>query len=373
MKYCLLRFTRKRDLRLLLRYNYKQAITRSSLYKIDKFYYVLLQSTQAVSFTVMSQVLVIEHKTVPEEYLFNWAQSEILQTVDYIQFEQNSILCANSRIYDYGGVSICRCFLQLADTFAILNYTPDSFSDGGKFNKVESALIQIEHLCALGADIIDLGVQATNPLTSRLLTANEEINLLGQILPYVLEQKQQLNFELSIDTYHPQTVLWLADFAVDIINDVSGKLPIDIVKSIVNTGRRYVAMHSLAIPANPQVVLTQETNPIEYLYNWWGSKIEMMTRANCDTSNVILDPGIGFGLTGAQSWFVLRHLAKLHEFPCEILVGSSRKSFFKHIGSREQCDLNSAIVAAISCADYVRLHELEHSRQINPVFNQLGI
>ncbi len=105
------------------------------------------------------------------------------------------------------------------------------------------------------------------------------------------------------------------------------------------------------------------------------NKIEDIASAGCNISNLMLDPGIGFGLTAAQSWFVIRNISKLRELPCEILVGHSRKSFFSHITSEIASgrDLETAIVAAniLPHVDYVRLHELELFNRSNAVFNQM--
>src|SRR6185437_967113 len=296
----LIKFATKRDLRLLLRYNYKQKIIHSSLYKIADFYYILLQANTSLHFpqniNVQPIYTVKPDDVIPrsatglpitpvEEYLLNWAQSEILQSVNYIKFEQNSILSDNKRCSDCFGIAVYRCFESLVDVFAVLNYTPDSFSDGGKFNKVDSALVQIERLCHMGASIIDLGVQSTRPMANKVLDAGDEIKILKEILPNILELKSKLKFELSIDTYHSETVLWLADFAIDIINDVSGSLSLDVVKTILNSGKRYVAMHSLCIPANSKMVMDENINPIDHLYTWMTNKTEALANAGCEVSN----------------------------------------------------------------------------------------
>lgn len=372
----LIRFIQKRDLRLLLRYNYQQKINHSSLYRINNFYYILLDSKIAINFPENIRLTVIENKINAEGYLFNWAESEILQSMNYIEFEQNSVLSNNGRMADYFGTYVYRCQEQLADIFAVLNYTSDSFSDGGRFNQIDRALAQIEYLCSFGGCIIDLGVQSTRPAANKELDSNSEIKLLKQILPHVLDLKAKLKFELSIDTYHPDTVLWLDNFAIDIINDVSGSLPIDVIKPILNANKRYVAMHSLSIPANPDIVLAGSVNPLNYLRLYLTNKVETIASSGCDITNLILDPGIGFGMTKAQAWFVLRNLDNLCNFPCEMLIGHSRKLFFSHITSKKapDRDLETAVAAAhiLPYVDYLRLHDLELFNQINSVFNQFG-
>ncbi|MCC2645049.1 MAG: folP [Burkholderiales bacterium] len=384
----LIKFANKRDLRLLLRHNYKQKIDMSSLYKIANFYYILLQANSTIHFPETVQLIsqldtskndkslqYINYtpKTAAEEYLHVWAQSEIEQTTRYILCEQNSVLSGNTRMHNHFGIAVYRCFESLVDIFAILNYTPDSFSDGGQFNQIDSALKQARHLLSMGANIIDLGAQSTRPM-AKILDAQGEIKRLKEVLPYILELKKELNFELSIDTYHKETILWLANYDIDIINDVSGSLLEDVIKIILNSNKRYVAMHSLCIPANPKIVLDITTNPVDYLHFWFTNKIEILNKAGCNTANLILDPGIGFGLNAVQSWFVIKNIAKLRDIPCEILVGHSRKSFFNHISleTASNRDLETALVATniLPYVDYIRLHNLDIFNQINPVFGQ---
>jgi dihydropteroate synthase len=375
MKY-LLKFATKRDLRLLLRYNYTKHITRSSLYKIENTNYVLLISEEVLDFPHYISIEQIITKTNSEQYLFEWAGHEISQSVDYIKFESNAVLSKASRRFDGVGVSIYRCFAALADIFAILNYTANSFSDGGKFNNVDSVLQRISYHYQMGAGIIDLGVEATSPRVVNPLRADDEIKLLKQILPHVLELKGELKFELSIDSYHPETIRWLLDFDIDIFNDVSGSISLDLVKQILGSNRRYVAMHSLSLPASSRHVLDINISPLEYLSNWQHNKIQGVMASGVDTHNLILDPGIGFGLNPAQSWFVVRHLDKLRGFPYELLLGHSRKIFFNHITDKTfaNCDLETAMVASLALphVDYIRIHDLNMLNQLMPVFGQLG-
>jgi dihydropteroate synthase len=379
----LTKFNDKRELRLLLRHNRFQ-VTCSSIYKVGVISYVLLHSATELIFPanlkIISMVLDKGRHTlsVAEEYIFKWAKSEILQEIDFIQFEHKTELKASSRIVNLGGTEIRRTFEYLPDVFAILNYTSDSFSDGGQYNSIESALERINVHLANNARIIDLGVESTRPgfdvgagsskAGATKINGEQEVKFLKEILPHVIALKQPQMFDLSIDTYHPDTVRWLLDQDVDIINDVSGKLPYELVKLIISSGKRYVAMHSLTMPAQKNVVLDESIHPIAYIYRWMESKIRDLKELNIDLQKIILDPGIGFGLSLAQSWYVVRQLDQFKNLPCEIMLGHSRKVFFSHVHNDmpQNRDLDTAIIARdkLDSIDYIRLHDLKTFNQI---------
>ena len=197
----------------------------------------------------------------------------------------------------------------------------------------------------------------------------QEVKILKEILPHLIALKKQKPFNLSIDTYRIDTVKWLLDQDVDIINDVSGRLPHELIKLITTDNKLYVAMHSLTVPAQKNVVLDEATNPITYIYQWMENKISNLKELDVDLTRVILDPGIGFGLTLSQSWSVVRQLERFKNLPCEIMLGHSRKVFFSHIHNDipQNRDLDTAIVARdnLHNIDYLRLHDLK-------IFNQIA-
>ena len=368
----LTKFSDKRELRLLLRHNRVIEVKHSSIYKVGGTYYVLLQSTIELTFPsnlkiTSAQLGGIQPLNAIEDYIFNWAKSEILQEVNFIQFEHKTELKDNSRMINISGTEIRRTFEYLPDVFAILNYTSDSFSDGGLYNNIDSALHRINAHLEQKVRIIDLGIESTRPNATPLLAA-EEINILQEVLPPIIKLKNNKKFSLSIDTYHSETITCLLDKDVDVINNVSGNIPSELVKSIIQNGKRYVAMHSLTMPAQKDLVLDASINPTTYLYQWMENKIHGLDKLNIDLTKIILDPGIGFGLTPAQSWYVVNNLDKFEQLPCEIMLGHSRKSFFSHIGNQkpEGRDLITAVIALnnISKVDYLRLHDLT-------VFNQI--
>ena len=369
----LVKFNDKRDLRLLLRYNHESSIKRSSIYKIGDMSYVLLQSTAEIIFPQNLKITQIpeigtQMLNTAEEHIFNWAKSEILQAVDFVQFEYKTERYCSSRMVNLGGAEVSRTFEYLPDVFAILNYTSDSFSDGGQYNNIDSALKRAEVHLENKARIIDLGVESTRPGAIKI-NGEQEVNVLKEVLPHLIELKKQRTFSLSVDTYHTDTVKWLLDQDVDIINDVSGKLSHELVKLITSSNKTYVAMHSLIVPAQKDIVLDESMNPVTHIYQWMENKIRDLKELDIDLQQVILDPGIGFGLTLAQSWNVVRQLEQFKNLPCEIMLGHSRKVFFSYIHNDvpQNRDLDTAVIARdnLHNVDYLRLHDLK-------IFNQIA-
>jgi dihydropteroate synthase len=327
----------------------------SSIYKLNDYYYILSKSSDKSTAFITSL-------SSDEYQLYQWAMSEIDNSHDFIVYETNSILTNNSRaLVTNTGVTIYRTFEFLTEVFGILNYTPDSFSDGGRYNTPDTAIAHVNYLLDQGVETIDIGVESTRPGASIILPETE-IKALQKILPHICEIKR--NFKISIDTYHPETVKWLLNLDIDYINDVSGNLSLDLVKECINTNKSYIAMHSLSIPSSKELILSLGDNPVSYLGRWIDDKIRAFHKMNIDTDKIILDPGIGFGTNGPQSWYILKNTNLLKRDGVELLIGHSRKSFISHISTKAvgERDLESALVAAsiLDKVDYLRLHDISY-------------
>lgn len=394
MQLTLIKFKQKRQARLFLRKFFDRPIKLSSLYKLDGFYYLLighecglnpkLEIFDQISINDVT-VLIINNLVIDENILCAWAKSEIEQSMMYIKYESDSKPQMNNSLNDYSGRAlvladsreIIRSDEYLTDIMVILNYTPDSFSDGGIFNQIDKAREQILSQVNHGATIVDIGVESTRP-GAIALNSNDEINLLKQILPIVFELKAELNFLLSIDTYHVDTVTWLldTDTNVDIINDVSGNLSPRLIAKLIKKGKRYIAMHNLGIPASHDKIISPGSDPIQVISSFIDKKITQLLdygiNQNEIEESVIFDPGIGFGNNPAQAWYILNNLAKLNTHSCELLVGHSRKSLFKHITNKtpEHRDLVTAMVAAeiMNEVDYIRLHDITILNAVYPAY-----
>lgn len=377
--FSLVKFERKNTFRAwVLKYRLIN-IDLSSIFCYNGGRYVLIAGT--VNFhndpDLLIEVIDINVSSPELKLLYEWAYSELnSDKIRFVQLESMSYLLANGRgISLANGSIVIRTFEYLTEVLAIINYTRDSFSDGGKYNKIDRLLEQVIRQVQHGAEIIDLGVESTNP-SSVPVEAKLECEQLNLILPEILKLRQEYKFKLSIDTYHKETIQWLDAFAIDMINDVSGNIPLALVQQITQAGKQYIAMHSLTIPARTDTILGLNLDPVQVIADWMRRKMNVYADNNIDLRRVIFDPGIGFGNNPAQAWELIANLSSLRFSPCELLLGHSRKSFFAHVSKKKvpaARDIDTTIVSAkvINQVDYLRLHDITTLNELYPVFHQL--
>lgn len=210
----------------------------------------------------------------------------------------------------------------------ILNMTPDSFSDGGKFNSEKSALLHAGKMMAEGASIIDIGPQSTRPKAD-FLTAAEEIKRLGKIISLIKSEFPELL--ISLDTFYAETVKFGFDEGIDIVNDISaGQFDSQMIDTVLKTGLPYILMH-----VNPDYASMHEK--IKYdditcdVNRFLLEKADELLKTGM--KDIILDPGFGFGKGITDQYKLLdeSQYIGLGKFP--VLIGISRKSFiYKQLG-----------------------------------------
>jgi 2-amino-4-hydroxy-6-hydroxymethyldihydropteridine diphosphokinase/dihydropteroate synthase len=236
-----------------------------------------------------------------------------------------------------------KCFLPFPQLVGVVNITPDSFSDGGKYFHVEKAIQRIQELEAHGAAIIDIGAQSTRPEATHVST-EEEWERLKPVLDFIAKylSKRPAKPLISLDSYDREIIRrTLEGYPIDWINDVSGGKDEDVLQIVAETNCKIVISHSLTIPVSRKCVLPFDRNSISYLKCWAEEKIEQLDQFGIPKERIILDPGIGFGKTSFQSISLLREIDVLKKTRCEILVGHSRKSFLKIITDAEDRDLET--------------------------------
>ena len=205
----------------------------------------------------------------------------------------------------------------------ILNYTPDSFSDGGKWNRTDEALRHMEEMVADGADIIDIGAESTRP-GHQAITAEEEIERLRGILPKLAAA---CPVPISVDTYKAETAAYAVDMGAHIINDIWG------LQYEAEPGR----MAAVAAAKDVPVVAMHNQNGTEYtdiigdMKAFFSRTAALAAEAGLAQSKLIFDPGIGFGKTFAQNIYVMKHLRELTALPYPMLLGPSRKRFIGEV------------------------------------------
>lgn len=244
---------------------------------------------------------------------------------------------------------------------AIVNITPDSFYDGGKYSNLDDVLRDIEEKIAQGADIIDVGAASSRP-NSKVITKEEEWQRLTLYLPEI--RKKFPNVFISIDTFHSGIAKKSAEMGVDIINDISGgNLDENMFDTVAKLNLPYILMH---IQGTPQ---TMQKNP---LYNnvvlevkdELSKKIEQLK--NLNFKKIIVDVGFGFGKTQEHNYTLLKNLTEFNHYP--ILAGFSRKSMItKIIGTNPVTSLNGTTVlntiALLNGASILRVHDVTEAKQ----------
>ncbi len=239
----------------------------------------------------------------------------------------------------------------------ILNITPDSFSDGGSWNSLDSALAHTEDMIRAGASIIDIGGESTRPGYTRI-SDEEEIS---RILPVIRAIKQRFDIPISVDTYKSAVARAALAAGADLINDIWGlKYDPDMAGLIAQAQVPCCLMHN-----------REKTDYIDFLSEVQEDlreSVELAHRAGIKDSQIILDPGIGFGKTYEQNLRMMKHLEAVSALGYPVLLGTSRKSM---IGlalelpkdQREEGTLVTTVMAVQKHIAIVRVHDVEKSRR----------
>ncbi len=254
----------------------------------------------------------------------------------------------------------------------IINATPDSFSDGGQFNAVSSALERINVIVSEGASIIDIGGESTRP-NAEPVSEKEELLRVIPILEKALQQFKNAIF--SIDTTKFEVAKKSLELGVDIVNDVSGLTKeLRLADLCAQHNAFYVLMHSKGDPK------TMQNNPIYYnvvdeVGEFFDKKIETLKSKGVE--KIILDPGIGFGKTLEHNFSLIAHLDKFKKFGFPILVGASRKSMIgKLLDDRPAEDRLAGTLAVhyhslLKGADILRVHDVKEASDSIRIFNAI--
>ena len=210
----------------------------------------------------------------------------------------------------------------------ILNVTPDSFSDGGKFNEEKSALVQTEKMLKDGAEIIDIGAQSTRP-NSEFLKAEDEISRIGTVISKI--KKEFPEALISLDTFYSEVVKFGFNEGIDMVNDISGGNYDDkMFKTVGETQLPYILMHVNPTYESMHEKIIEEDIIIS-LNKYFSGKIQQLR--SFGVKDIILDPGFGFGKTVEQNHQMIGDLEFIGFGRYPLLVGISRKSFiYKPLG-----------------------------------------
>jgi dihydropteroate synthase len=247
----------------------------------------------------------------------------------------------------------------------ILNLTPDSFSDGGKYNDLESALIKAKKMEKSGADIIDIGAESSRPYSDRISAEEEK----RRLLPLLKEILKVTTLPISIDSYKSSVVRAALKEGASIVNDISG-LRFD--KKMAETAKNFSApviiMHIQNRPENMQDNPSYQNLIFEIKKYLWDS-IKIAKEVGIADDEIIIDPGIGFGKSQIHNLQILNRLESFKELNYPILIGTSRKSLIKYVNKNEVDERlfgTAATVAAsiINGANIVRVHDVAEIKKV---------
>jgi len=241
----------------------------------------------------------------------------------------------------------------------ILNVTPDSFSDGGRFIDPAAALAQAGRMAAEGADAIDIGAESTRPYGSmKPVALEEEIARLSPVLSKVVA----VGPPVSIDTIKAKTARWALDQGAAIVNDVWGlQRDPDMARVVAECGVPVIVMHNREAP-DPSIDIMADVSA------FFSRSLDIAARAGIARERIVLDPGIGFGKTAEQSITMIARLSELRSFGLPLLIGLSRKRFIDSVSPSKPDEriggsIAGNVLAVLNGADMVRVHDVAETVQ----------
>jgi len=241
----------------------------------------------------------------------------------------------------------------------ILNVTPDSFSDGGQFVDPAIAIAHARDMAAQGADMIDIGAESTRPYDGMTpVTAAEEKARLASVLPAVVA----LGLPVSIDTFKAETAAWALDQGAVIVNDVWGLQRDEAMAPLVATRGVPVIVMANRESADGSLDIVAEVS------GFFARSLEIAGRAGIARTQIVLDPGIGFGKTPEQSIACIGRLSEFKRFGLPLLLGASRKRFINSVVPSKPDDriggsIASHLLAIENGAQIVRVHDVAETVQ----------
>ncbi len=239
----------------------------------------------------------------------------------------------------------------------ILNVTPDSFSDGGRYNEKTAALEHAEQLVNEGADIIDIGGESTRP-GATVVTIEEEI---ARVTPIIACLSKHITVPISIDTYHARTAEEALKAGAHMLNDVWGLKADPEMASVA-------AQYKVPICIMHNKEQADYDDLIEDMKRELTESIEIALKAGIDDEKIILDPGIGFGKTWEHNVLVMRHLEEFRQMGYPVLLGTSRKSFIGMVldlpvEERLEGTIATTVTGIIKGIDIVRVHDVKENKR----------
>jgi dihydropteroate synthase len=257
----------------------------------------------------------------------------------------------------------------------ILNVTPDSFSDAGRFFASGAALQHARDMVAAGADIIDIGGESTRPGANRL-SAEEEID---RILPTIERIKEELGVLVSVDTTKADVArLAVEEAGADLVNDISAlQFSEAMVATVAELNVPVVLMHIKGTPENMQKDPFY-ADVVNEITDYFQQRIDFALSNGIKKEKIILDPGIGFGKRLEDNIAIIKNLKRFGEFDLPILIGVSRKSFLGRLSGETVPEkrlaetITANVMAVLNGAAIIRVHDVAHAVKAMKILKMLS-
>ena len=263
-------------------------------------------------------------------------------------------------------------FKKIPNILGVLNLTPDSFSDGGKFNSKKKGINHAANLLKSGANLIDVGGESTRP-GSKAIKENLEWQRINKILKSLLKKK----IPISLDTRKSKIMSKGINLGIKLINDVSG---LDFDFETLNVLKKYkvpfVIQHSQGTPENMQKN-PKYKNELLDIYDFFEKKIKLLRSKGIKHNKIILDPGIGFGKNLKHNMSLIRNISIYHSLGFPILVGNSRKRFIKELSGKNDSKFRnggtiaSSIYLMMQGVQILRIHDVNETIQGLKIFKNI--
>ena len=251
----------------------------------------------------------------------------------------------------------------------VLNATPDSFSDGGKFSDPDRAFARAMELEEEGADILDIGAESTKPGSARISAAEE----LRRLIPVLKRLRDKLSIPISVDTYKAEVAERAFEHGAEIINDPSGlTMEPQLARVVSNHDGGLVLNHMRGRPET-WAKLGPMREPVATILKELEATVSRARGVGIDKSRLVIDPGFGFGKRKEQNSFILDRLNELSALDLPILAGPSRKGFLTHQTAAETSYATAAAVAicVLRGAHIVRVHDVKGMRAAADVADEI--
>ncbi|MEZ9882987.1 dihydropteroate synthase [Vibrio splendidus] len=249
--------------------------------------------------------------------------------------------------------------LDRPHVMGILNVTPDSFSDGGKFNSLDNALLQAERMIQAGVSIIDIGGESTRPGAPDVSLEEE----LARVIPAIKAIRAKFDVWISIDTSKAEVMRQAVEAGADLINDVRALQEPGALQAAAEANVPVCLMHMKGQPRTMQASPVYDDVLMD-VEAFLQERVEACEAVGISKEQLILDPGFGFGKTIEHNYHLLAHLEKFHTFGLPVLAGMSRKSMIFKLLDKAPADcmvasVTCATIAAMKGAQIIRVHDVE--------------